>query len=559
MLYLINFIRRIRNLWRSVRRQPIDFVRIPLHGALPEFAAPVAWWRKRFLGTKAPLSVSELRRIFERIGDDQHIRGVLLDIDGLVVGSATLMGVYEEILALRARGKRVVAYVSTLDRSCYGVALAADEIIAPLSAQFMLLGMYSEVQYLGDALARYGIQADVQAVSPFKSAYETFTRSEMSPENREQLERMIDAGYQRMLETIGESRGLAVEQVTALIDRAPMSADEAQAARMIDHVLYEDELAAHLQQGDDKPRIVPWAIAKKRLLLPLAKRHNKLIGVVAIEGAIVTGQSRNVPLPIPLIGGEQAGATTTVQALRAAEQNKRIAGIILYVNSPGGDAFASDLIWREVERVKQQKPVVVVMGNVAASGGYYIAAPAARIIAREISVTGSIGVISLRVALTGLLERYDVHTSVLRRGAHSGLSGGFAPLNEDERAAWRHSIQMIYDLFKQRVYHGRGITPEALEPIAGGRVWVGSDALRLGLIDEFGGIPAGLRTAQELAKLPIDPRAPLLLLRGGRGELAPQPFPASPTESLAALLNTLEHGRKPRALAVMPWLGLEDL
>jgi protease-4 len=479
---------------------------------------------------------------------------VLLVINGLSVGWATLQSLADELDRFRAKDKRVVAYVLTLDNAGYYTACAADEIIVPPTATWNVLGLHTEVQFLKDARARVGSEAEVEAVSPYKSAGEMFVRSDISPENREQLDRLIDGRYNELVRVIGERRQIGPDLARALIDMAPLTARAAREHRLVDALLYEDELEAHLKTGDRKLIISEWKAARKALRLPYARAHRRLVAVVPVEGTIINGNSRNIPLPIPLFGGAAAGSNTVAQALRQAERNDRVAAVVLHVNSPGGDAFASDLMWREVLRVGKQKPVVVAMGDVAASGGYYIAAPAAAIVAQPATLTGSIGVISLRPVLAGMLERAGINTVVLSRGAHSGLFSVTEPLNDDERQALRAQIFATYDDFKQRVRAGRGLTEGDLEPIAGGRVWSGADALERGLVDQLGGMPEALIRAQELANLPQDREAPIMVLRGRREWSPPKPFPTG--DSILAMLDMLHDTARTRVWAVLPfWTG----
>ncbi len=210
-------------------------------------------------------------------------------------------------------------------------------------------------------------------------------------------------------------------------------------------------------------------------------------------------------------------------------------------------------MWREVLRVRKQKPVVVAMGDVAASGGYYLAAPASAIVAQPGTLTGSIGVVSLRPIVAGLLEQAGINNVVLSRGANSGLFSISAPPTETERQALRGVIFTSYADFKQRVCAGRSLTEEQIEPIAGGRVWLGQEAAKLGLVDQLGGLPDALLKAQALAGLAQDRHAPLLLARGGRSPVPPQPFPAG---GLLGLLPALEEALKPRVLALLPFEGI---
>jgi protease IV len=552
IVWIRNLFRAFRNIWRRVRRRRVDYVRIEIGGALPEFASAPTWWQRRFLQISAPTSLQGLRRQFQRIAADPQARGALLRINGLAAGWATLQSMRDEIGQLRASGKRVVAYLLTPDMAGYYAACAADEIIMPPSATLMILGLRVEIQFLKDALAKVGLAAEVEAVSPYKSAGDQFVRSDISPENRAQLERLLDIRFAEILRAIGAGRNKTTDEVRALIDAAPLSARAALDAGLVDALRYEDQLEAYLKLGEHVPIILDWDQAHKALRLTLARFHRKLVGVVTVEGAIATGNSRSLPLPLPLIGGKQAGADSVAQALRQAERNRRIVAVVLYVNSPGGDAFASDLIWREVLRMRQKKPVVVAMGDAAASGGYYVAAPASAIVAQPGTITGSIGVVMLRPIAAGLFERAGINSVALSRGAHSGVLSFTEPPTDDERQALRDLLFNAYVEFKQRVHEGRGLAEEQLEPIAGGRVWLGQEALGLGLVDQLGGLPEALLRAQELAGLAQDRAAPLLLLRGERTRLPPQAFPIDKPVDLA---RELEAALRPRIWALLPFEG----
>jgi protease IV len=239
--------------------------------------------------------------------------------------------------------------------------------------------------------------------------------------------------------------------------------------------------------------------------------------------------------------------------LRQAERARRIKAVVLYVNSPGGGVLASDLMWREVLRLRQKKPVVVAMGDAAASGGYYLSAPAQAIVAQPGTVTGSIGVFMLRPVLQGALEQLGVNTLVVGRGANSSFLDTSIPPTETEREAVRAMVFGYYEDFKARVRSGRNLQEEQLEPVAGGRVWLGEEALSHGLVDRLGGIPDALLLAQELAKITPDRRAPLVPLRGGRAPLPPEPFPEQPVAVLAQQLGEL---LRPQVWALLPFDGI---
>ncbi len=571
LMYLLTALwRGSVNFWRRLRRRRIDWVRMEVSGALPELAEPLVWWQSRFGGVATPVSLQILRRRFERLADDPHIRGVVLVIRDLAAGWAGIQGLHEILHIYRDAGKRVVAYLPSADTRAYFAACGADRVVMPPTAYLNLTGLRVEVTLFGDALRLAGLEAEVIAVSPYKSAGDQLARASLSPEAREQLERLIDDRFTMLVETISAARSLGNEQVRALIDRAPFRAGAACKAGLLDAALYEDELEAYLRRldetatpetttpgkGGDGLALIDWLQADRWLPLPPARREHRFVGVIPVVGAIATGTSRRSPLPLPILGGNLAGSDTIAQALRRAERDNRVAAVVMHIDSPGGDSFASDLIWREALRLSRRKPLVVSMGDVAASGGYYIATPARVIVARPATLTGSIGVLAVRPNGATLLERARIGVGVISRGANSGLFSPLRPLEANERDALTRTVFETYAIFKDRVREGRGIEEEQLEPIAGGRVWTGREAALFGLVDDLGGLPAAVARARELASLPPDPRPPLLMVRGGgRRDLLPRPFPpAEPPSFLSALL---EEALRTRVLAALPFVFRE--
>ncbi len=565
---LINLWYLVQNLWRRLWRRRVDYVRLELHGTLPEFVEPPPLLQRLFMGARRPVGLMGLRRRLQRIADDPHSRGVLLVVRDFEPGWATAEGLRDELRAFQEQGKRVCAYLVTATTRSYFAVSNADDLLMPPQAYLYLLGIRIEARFLRDALCKVGLDAEVIAVSPYKAGGDQFVRSDISPEHREQLERLLHQRFETLVNTVAADRSLTPDQVRALIDQAPFVARQACEVGLIDAVCYEDELAAHLSRQNasqsegteeqNQPDVIirEWHEATKALRVPYRRYQRRYVAVVSITGAITTGESRTMPLPLPVIGGRMAGSDSVARALRKVERNPRVAGLVLHIDSPGGDAFASDLIWREVLRVRRQKPVVVSMGNVAASGGYYVAACANAIFAHPGTLTGSIGVYSLRPDAGPLLRRAGVNTVVLSRGARTGLLDGTQPLTDDDRAVLRETVSTSYAAFKQRVRDGRSLSEEQLEPVAGGRVWMGQEARPMGLIDELGGLPAAVARARNLAQLPTDPRAPLLPVSPGssRRRVPPQPFPAGSLLDLLTLPGLLEEVVRPRILAALPWV-----
>jgi protease-4 len=547
---IINAFIGLRNLWRRLWRRRVDVVVMDLSGEVPQFSQKIPLWQRLMKQGEDTVSVQELRKRFAQIAADPNTRGVLLRIQGLETGWATLQSVRDEIAYLRSRGKQVWAYVISGDTPSMFVASAADKILIPPPSMLMMMGFYHETQFLKDAFAKIGLSFEVESVSPYKAAGEAYIRSEMSPENREQLERLLDGRYETLVSTLSESRNISPERVKHLIDSAPLSAEQALQAGLVDAVVYDDQLAAYFTVNGEEPIIEEWEEARGALRIQPRKFRSKIVGVVTVEGTIMQGKNRNVPIPLPMFGGQQAGSESVIQALRTAEKNPRLAALIVYVDSPGGDAFASDLMWREVYRVRQKLPVVVAMGDAAASGGYYIAAGASGIVAQPMTLTGSIGVVMMRPIIAGMLDKLDVNVERIRRGERSGLLSISNVPSDEERQALRNIMFNTYDQFKQRVIESRKLSEEQLEPIAGGRVWLGDTAKELGLVDRLGGITTALTYAQELAGLPVDRTAPMLVIRSKDEALQPEPFPVA---SPAALKYEVAQALQPRIAAIAPF------
>jgi protease-4 len=367
----------------------------------------------------------------------------------------------------------------------------------------------------------------------------------------------------------------------------PLTAAEAFEAGLVDALLYEDELAAHFSQSagpvstpaesigpvpipaghrrgkdNDTAPLLAWRDAARWLRRPIRWTTRQRVGVVSLEGLIVPGPSRRVPMPVPVplpFFEAQAGAETIAQALRRAEADEHIAAVIFHVETPGGSALASDLICREVRRLRERKPVVVLMGGQAASGGYYVSALASRIVARPATLTGSIGIWGGKFVLAGLYERLGVARGSLQRGAMARLYSEMAPFSEEERAWVRRDLGQAYARFIARVAEGRGMAEEQVEEIARGRVWTGTQAREIGLVDELGDFETALAVAKELAGLRPERDYAVVQVRPPRHEALPRPFPLAEEPGalgigLGPLLDALQGLARERAWALAPWV-----
>ncbi|APR77426.1 Protease IV [Minicystis rosea] len=441
-------------------------------------------------------SLEEICDALDELARTDWVKRVVIRVHGVHADAATAYALHRRLTALGDAGKHTVAYLSQLDWTAYYLASAAREIAAPESADIGLRGLGLSVTFMRDALAKIGVRFEKLAIDEYKNAFDTLVRQEMSPAQREQLEALLDRFYAYFTSEIAARRGLSPERVRALIDEGITSARAARDEKLIDRLAYEDEVI------DEDHRPLP---SVRRFLVPRTPTlGGKRVALVSLTGAIVTGRSRSMPVPIPGLGGRTAGSETLVRALRAAASDGATAAIVLFVDSGGGSALASDLIWREVRRIRDEKPIVAVMGAMAASGGYYVLAPATRVIAAPTTITGSIGVITGKLILSDLFARVGLNAEHVRRGRYALMLDPSRPLDHDERALLARGNTEIYDRFVARVAEGRKLGTERVNELGRGRVWSGMDAVELGLADELGDLETAIARARELAGLGPD-------------------------------------------------------
>jgi protease-4 len=577
----------LRNQLRQTRHTRLDYVVLPVGGPLPERDGPPRSFIQRQLPLPPePITLERLNHRLRMIAEAENVRGVVFVFQGFSAGMATLQNFRSAVHRLQAAGKEVVVYTPYLDLPHYFAATAADRIIIPPSAQFDVLGLRSETVFLKDALARLGVEAEVIQISPYKSAYDLLDKSDMTPELREQTNWLLDNIFDTVTLAMAEGRQKTQEEIKALIDQAPLFAQETLALGLVDALAYEDTLAyelapsaispAETQRGgedlglspeetlvspaglDDsepaaeqpeekkerpKAKLLPWSQARSMLMEKPHQPGRKHIGVVSLAGAIVMGPSRQPPvdIPIPFVGGVVAGEETIIQLLRQAEADEQMAALIFHVDSGGGSALASDLIWRQVQRIAQKKPVLAYMGNTAASGGYYVTAAARHIMAQPLTITGSIGVITAHISTAELFEKIRANRVSITRGERAGLYGDDDPLTETERDILMAGIMETYQQFKEVVAGGRKLDIEELDPICEGRVWTGNHAQSFRLIDSHGDFVDAVQKAAELAKIPAAEVGHIPVINiypHERGYLLPQPFEAA--EEIARLFSAEE-------------------
>lgn len=473
---------------------------------------------------------AKLDRI-KKAKNDGSVRGLFLQIDGAAVGWSQLDELSKAIADFKASGKKVFAYMEEGDLKDYLLALSADEVCLPESGWLMLNGLHGEVMFYKELFDKIGVQADILHMGDAKTAAEPFTRTKLSEASRKQLQGVLDDHFDHdLVDRIVRQRAaqkFTTEAVQKLIDKGPYTAKAAAAAGLIDKVAYsdtfQDDFKAALKvdkvtvtrnYGQERREELdlsnPFAIFK--LLAPpkAFSSSRPKIAVIYASGEIVKGKSSS-----GFMGGSTCGSTTMIEAIRQAENDKTVKAIVLRVDSPGGSALASDLIWNELAHSK--KPVIASMSDVAASGGYYICMGAKKIYAEPGTLTGSIGVVGGKLSLGGLFGKIGITTDVISRGANAGIFSTSNGFSTSEREAMTALMRDVYDQFLDKALAGRKkagkeMSREDLVKIAGGRVWTGRQALHNGLIDELGSLDDALKAAAKLGGLPSTKEPELLIL-----------------------------------------------
>ncbi len=519
----------VGNLRRRLKKPP-DYVAFVLEGEYPELKAPRAGFFRRRLFASTQFSLQELGEQFKALQQDHRVKGVVLHLAKLELAPAQAQTLREFIANLRGAGKRVVTWATGYDNTAYYVASAADEILLQTGGVAGPVGLHGAAVFLGDALKKVGVQADFIQISPYKTAADPLMRSSMSDEAREMSNWLADAHFQEFVGAIASGRGIDEAAAKSLVDGAPYTDLRALESGVVDALISEEDLPDYLGSDNKPARLATWDMAKPKLLRPPPAPRGRYVALIRIEGAIIDGRNRQPPfkspLPAPILFNKRAGDLSIVQQARRALADPRAAAVVLYVDSPGGSASASEAMASALQKLAAKKPLVAVMGPVAASGGYYVSTPARWITARPGTVTGSIGVLAGKMVLSGLLDRLLVGRESIDRGLHADLEASERPFDDDERKIMLGAIQRAYEVFLDQVSASRSLSRDDADAVGGGRVWTGSQALEKGLVDELGGLETGIAKARELAGL--HPRAKVREIPPDRGSDQP-PLPADPS------------------------------
>ena len=457
------------------------------------------------LQLESQFGLSEFLEGLKIAEEDENIEGIFLNCDNVSAGLATIKEMRDGLEAFQASGKFIVAYHENYDKKAYYLSSVAEELYVFPSGMMEFLGLGTEIMFLKGALEKLDVEMQIIRGSnnKFKSAVEPLLYEKMSAANRKQTQKYLDALWEEMLTAIGTSRNLTADELNTIADSAFIrKSSDAVDYKMADGVKYYDDILSILADKagtneEGEVELVPfkkYALKMTKEERILSKLEDPNIAVIFAEGEIVDGTGET----------GQIGGTTFSNLIRDARTDENIKGVILRINSPGGSALASDIIWREVVLTKAVKPIVVSMGDVAASGGYYIACAADTIYAQPNTITGSIGVFGIIPYLGEMFKnKLGVTFDRVQTNQHAVLSLT-KRLEEDELTLIQEGVDDIYEDFISKVGAGRGMTNAEVDSIGQGRVWAGTDALEIGLIDAYGGLQDAIDDVVGRAEIPTD-------------------------------------------------------
>lgn len=443
-----------------------------------------------------------------RAAADKRVAGVLVHATFSSAGMAQVQELRDALAAVRAAGKFIVTYSDAYGNTSYYLATVADEVLLQPGGEVALLGLAITPNFIKGALDKLGVDVQAEGRWEYKSAADQATRTRMSRPFREMNQRLIDSLFGQIVAGVALRTGRSEKDVRALIDRGPFLANEALDEGLVDALHYRDQAIERAKELAGKKAVLLGLGGYRRRSRRAGKGRPAMIAVVTATGGIISRKSDGAN---PISGRHPMEADKVSEAIRKAVKDKRVKAIVLRVDSPGGSAIASETIWRETAVAKEKKkPIVVSMGNVAASGGYYIATAADRIVAHPGTITGSIGVISGKPVLAKAKRKVGIHAEELKSSTNAAMNSVNRPFNATELERFKGMLDDVYDTFTTRVMEGRGLTAAQVDKVARGRVWTGEDALGLGLVDELGGFATAIKLAKQVAG--VKPDAPVKLL-----------------------------------------------
>jgi protease IV len=483
--------------------------------------------------------------MLRRAKADKRISGVILKPTGAGALWGKVQEVRDAVADFRRSGKPIVAYLEYGGEQEFYLATACNKVFLMPTATLDLTGMASYELFLRGTLDKIGAYPDALHIGDYKTASNTYTEKTYTPAHREMAQWLNNDLFDQLVRGIADGRHKSEREVKSLIDHGPFLPEEALRAGLIDDVAYEDEIDDKVKFGTGKPHVLDMN-EYRQVSGGGGYARGARIAVIYATGLIASGKST-----YDTTGGQVAGAETLNEYLRKARADSTVKAIVLRVDSPGGSAIASDVIWREVLLTKKQKPVVASMSDVAASGGYYIAMPADAIVAEPSTLTGSIGVVLTKFVIDGTLKKLGMNMEGVSQGKYADLYSPVRPFSPDERARMAAYMQATYDTFVEKAAQGRNTTPEKIDAVGQGRVWTGRQAKQIGLVDELGGLDRAVALAKQRAKIPQDQDVELVIYPPKKSfyDLVTNPLGSSEGASTLAALLGIGNPRVLQALA----------
>jgi protease-4 len=485
-----------------------------LQGEIPE--KPPVELPALFGGDGPRLTLSGVWTTLKKAAADSNIKAIVLEPEGLAGGWGKLEEIRSDLEQFRKSGKPVYAYLRTAGGREYYVASAADRIYLGPSDQLMLKGLRAELMYFKKTLDKVGVTVDVEHAGKYKDFGDMFTRTDMSPETREVMDSVVDGLYGPIVDHIAAGRKKTADQVRAIIDQGPFTATQALNAGLVDALVFEDQMWSELKDklhGSDPHRVA----LDDYLRVPLDSvglQGRSRIAMLVAQGDIVRGGPSDN-------GADESDLTSYGfdKLVRKVRDDSSIKGVVLRIDSPGGEVVASDEMWRELNLLSKKKPMVISMSDVAASGGYFMAMTGDPIVAYPQTETGSIGVVFGKPNLHGLYDKVGVTKDAIQRGKHADIDSDYTDLTPEERQMLRDGIDESYHDFVSKVAASRHRKFEDIEPLAQGRVWLGAQAKSNGLVDELGGLDAAIDMVKAKAKIPASENVNVVMYPGRRSIL----------------------------------------
>lgn len=453
---------------------------------------------------EAPPTVRSIVDALRKAKVDRRINGIVLMPSGANGLWGKIQEIREAILDFRQSRKPVVAYLEYGGEQEYYLATACDKIFLTPSSPLDLSGLAMYEVFFRGTLDKIGTYPDMLHIGDYKTAANTFTERTYTPAHKEMAESLTADLYEQLVRGIGEGRHKSAAEVRAIIDRGPLLPEDAVRLGLVDDVAYEDQIDDKVSFGGARLKRLENDQYRHVGLASVGLERGPKIAVIYAEGTIASGKSSSD------VGSSIVGSQTMAEYIRKARADSSIKAIVVRVDSPGGSAIASDVIWREIMISRASKPIVASMSDVAASGGYYIAMPAHVIVSQPGTLTGSIGVVIGKFAVGGTFDKLGLNMEATSRGRYAQIYSPVRPFTPEERAKIEEGMQATYDMFVEKAAQSRRMTPEKIDAIAQGRVWTGHQARQLGLVDELGGLQRAIAIAKERAK--IDPKTDVQLV-----------------------------------------------